>query len=266
MPDNPMILNPTMYNSIAFQIHQVWALSIKNIRLYFRKGPVLMFGLLFPFFIALTWILGREISNERIFIGITTMAIFFTASAISPVILPWETREKGLERQITAPVSLPIILWGIILSSVLYSLIIGAIIVIGLSIGIGFLFISIGNLIMFILGCILIALVGSLIGVLVSAPPTDQLPDIMTLANLIKFPLIFISGVFIPLSQSSPTGQIVALCSPLTPFVEIVASCVGESTLLPIIANLGILLGWCVILYCGSIIAHSRTFSKRFSH
>lgn len=82
------------------------------------------------------------------------------------MILPWETREKGLERQITAPLNISLILWGIILSSVLYSL----------------------------------------IGVLVSAPPTDQLSDIMTLANLIKFPLIFISGVFIPLNQLSSTG------------------------------------------------------------
>jgi ABC-2 type transport system permease protein len=266
MSDNPLILNPDTYNSIGFQIRQVWTLSIKNIRLYFRKGPVLMFGLLFPFFIALTWVLGREISNERLFIGITTMAIFFTASAISPVILPWETREKGLERQITSPLSIQMIIWGVILSSVLYSLIIGVIIIIGLSIGVGILFTTILNFILFLFGCILIALVGSLIGVLVSAPPTDQLPDIMTLANLIKFPLIFISGLFVPLSQSSVTGQIVAWCSPLTPFVEIVASSVGEFTTLPIMANIGLLIVWCIFLYGFAVFAHKKTFNKRFSH
>lgn len=255
-----------VYNSLSFQLRQIWTLSMKNIRLYFRKGPVLMFGLLFPFFIALTWVMGREISNSRIFIGITTMAIFFTASAISPVILPWETREKGLERQITAPINLTIILWGIIVASTLFSLGIGLILIVSLWVGLGITFVTPFSFFTFIGSCILIALIGSLIGVLVSAPPTDQLPDIMTLATLIKFPLIFISGVFVPLTHLTPVAATVAWFSPLTPFVDAIAYCVGDETILDFGVNFGVLLGWCGLLYLFSWIAHTQTFSKRFSH
>ena len=70
--------------------------------------------------------------------------------------------------------------------------------------------------------------VGSLIGVLFPAPPTDQTSDIMTLATLVKFPLIFISGVFVPLLQMPLNAQFIAWFSPLTPFVDFIAGCVGD--------------------------------------
>ena len=224
-----------------------------------------MFGLLFPFFIALTWVMGREIPGTQLFTGITSMTVFFTSSAMSPVILPWETREKGLERQITAPLNLTAILWGIISASTLFSLVITAIVSMILGVGAGISFSTPGSFIGFLGGLFLMGLIGSLVGVLVSAPPTDQLPDIMTLANLVKFPLLFISGIFIPLHQLSFPLSLVAWFSPLTPLVDVVASCVGDIEILPLPLDLCILTGWTLALYALSWYAHSKTFERRFS-
>ena len=133
------------------------------------------------------------------------------------MILPWETREKGLERQISSPVNLTLILWGIIMASTLYSILVSGIVIIILGLVVGITFITPLSFIGFLVGLILISCVGSLIGVLISAPPTDQVSDIMTIANLVKFPLIFISGVFIPISQLPSSAQVIAWISPLTP-------------------------------------------------
>jgi ABC-2 type transport system permease protein len=252
-------------NSVQFKFGQIWTLCQKNVRLYFRKGPVVIFGLLFPFFMALTWVIGRNISNDRLFIGITAMAIFFTSTAVSPVILPWEARETGLERQISSPLTLKLILWGIIFASTIYSLIITAIVITLLGIGLGIAFMTPMAFMGFIIGLLLISCGGSLIGVLISAPATDQVSEIMTIANLVKFPLMFISGVFFPLSQLTGIAQIIAWFSPLTPFVDAISSCVGEVAILPLPINLVILFGWIIILYAVSWFAHSRTFLKRFS-
>ncbi len=252
-------------NSLTFAGRQIWALCVKNIRLYFKKGPVLIFGLLFPFFMTLTWVIGREISPIRLFIGIASMAIFFTSTAMSPVIMPWETREKGLERQITSPLNLPRILLGIILASTLFSIILSIIVVLILSLGAGVSFTSEISLFGFIGILSLMACVGSLIGLLISAPPTDQMPGIMTLANLVRFPLIFISGVFIPLYQLPPNVQTIAWFSPLTPFVDGIAFCVGDVSLLPLTLNFVILIAWIFGLYGLCVVIHSKTFAKRFA-
>jgi len=251
--------------SLKFALRQIWALCLKNIQLYFRKGPVLIFGLMFPFFIALTWVIGREITATRLFIGIAAMAVFFTSTAISPVILPWETREKGLERQITSPVSLTRILWGIILASTLFSLVLTSVVVLILGIGAGITFTTGISILGFFGTLLLMACVGSIMGLLISAPPTDQLPDIMTIANLVRFPLIFISGVFIPLHQLPSNVQIAAWFSPLTPFVDATANSVGEISLLPLPLDLLILVVWFIAFYWICMLIHSRTFEKRFA-
>lgn len=79
---------------IKENISKIWNLSKNYVNLYVKKGPVLIFGLMFPFFMALSWVIGRKISLDQIFIGITAMTAFFTATAISPVVFPWETREN----------------------------------------------------------------------------------------------------------------------------------------------------------------------------
>ncbi len=251
--------------SLRFALRQVWALCLKNIQLYFRKGPVLIFGLVFPFFMTLTWVIGREITSTRLFIGIAAMAVFFTSTAMSPVIMPWETREKGLERQITSPLNLPRILWGIILASTLFSLLLSVIVVLILGLGVGITFTNDFSLLGFLGTLSLMACLGSLIGLFISVPPTDQMPGIMTIANLVRFPLIFISGVFIPLSQLPSNVQIAAWFSPLTPFVDAVAECVGEVSLLPLPLDFLLLLVWCLGFYVLCLKTHSKTFSMRFT-
>jgi ABC-2 type transport system permease protein len=39
---------------------------------------------------------------------------------------------------------------------------------------------------------------------------------VMSMLNLVRLPLIFVSGVFIPIETMPLAGQYVALCSPLT--------------------------------------------------
>ena len=62
----------------------------------------------------------------------------------------------------------------------------------------------------------------SAIGMLLAVPPTNVPSNIMMLSSLIKFPLVFISGIFIPLEQMPPWGLVLAVCSPLTYFTDLV--------------------------------------------
>src|SRR6056297_529398 len=92
----------------------------KNAMLYYLRPPVLIFGVLFPIFFFLAFKMGRPIAAENIVPGMVAMALWFTASAVGPLVTPWERRARTYERLIATPVSLRAILGGDVLSGLLF--------------------------------------------------------------------------------------------------------------------------------------------------
>ena len=242
-------------------IRQLIALVRKNIELYFNKGPVIIFGLLFPFFLCLAWILGRSIPAEHLISALIAISVFFSGTAISPVIFPWETREKNLEIALSAPISLWDIIFGVAISSMIYSIILTLAISIIFVIGLGISIILVGWA---FIGLVLMSWISSFIGVLMSAVPTDRTANIMIISSLVKFPLVFISGIFIPINQVSGVLLILALCSPITYFIDYLYGFFGINTLMLTI-DITVLIIWAVALAILTYLAHKRTILKRFS-
>ena len=249
---------------IKENIFKIWVMAKKNINLYIKKGPVIIFGLMFPFFMTLSWVLGRDISQSQIFVGIIAMTSFFTATAISPVVFPIETREKSLERILSAPISLNQILLGIVVSSAIYSILITSIITIIFSIIFPGLFSSLLHILVFWLGIILMSILGSSLGLLVSAVPTDKTSDVMLMMNLLKFPLLFISGLFTPLDTLSLPAIILSCFSPLTFLIDLFRYCVDGHSFFPYQIDILILVLWIVALFLMNGYFHKKTMPKRF--
>jgi ABC-2 type transport system permease protein len=247
------------------QLLRIWLLTKKNITLYFKKGPVIIFGFLFPFFLMLSWIMGRDIAPEVILIGIGSMTVFFTATSISPVVLPIETREHSLERQLASPIRIFDIIMGIVIASTLFSISITAGIFIILAIGFSIPILGIGDILAVIVGLGLIALISSLLGVLISAVPTDATSNVMVLINFVKFPLVFMSGIFIPLYNAALPTIIFGYCSPLSPFVDLLYGAFLNHSLVPSWVNILLLLGWTGLLIGLNVYFHPKTMPKRFS-
>lgn len=249
---------------IKDSIIKIWVQSKKNITLYIKKGPVIIFGLMFPFFMTLSWVMGREISVNQIFIGIIAMTSFFTATAVSPVVLPIETREKSLERVLSAPVSLNQILLGIVVASTLYSFIITSVIALIFIIIFPSLLSSVLSAFAIWLGIFLMSILGSLLALLVSAIPSDKTSDIMLTMNLIKFPLLFVSGMFMPLETLPLYAVILSFISPLTFLVDLFRYCVDGQSYFPPHISLLLLSLWILVLFLANVYFHRKTMPKRF--
>ena len=81
------------------------------------------------------------------------------------------------------------------------------------------------------------------IRVLIVSPGSDNPPNVMIFSNLIRFPLIFVSGIFVPLSQMQGAGLALAYLSPLTYLVDLVnAAMSGTSAFTPLL-DCGVLTG-----------------------
>lgn len=249
-----------MNGNSKIRFRQILAIAKKDMRVYYTKGPTLIFGLLFPFFFFLSFVVGRNMEPATLMPGLLAMVVFFSATAVGPVIFPTETRAYTLERLISMPVPLWCILFGDSLASATFCFISSSV---PFVLALIFLELSAIQVGLTIMGIILGSICFAFFGQLMSAPPVDQTSTIMMITTMVKFPLIFISGIFIPLVTLPEIIRIVALLSPLTYVADLFwSSMVGISLFSPFV-NLAIIVGWTVLLVVMSFLAHKKTLEKR---
>ncbi len=242
------------------QFRRSLAIAKKNVRIYYSKGPVIIFGLLLPFFLFLAFYIGRNMPAEALIPGLLGMTVFFTATSVGPVIVPWEARAKTLERLVSSPISIWTIFLGDIFSSFSFGIIVSIFPVIAsLVIGVGIV-----NPLILGFGIILATFCFASFSILLSAyPPTDSPASVMMLSSMIKFPLIFISGIFISLGELPVWGKVVSSISPLTYFTDLARHSIQGNGYFPIELDLTVLVAFAIVFLVISIKIHERTIQKR---
>ncbi|HOB58876.1 MAG TPA: ABC transporter permease [Methanoregulaceae archaeon] len=242
------------------QVRRAWAIAKKDICIYYIKGPVLIFGIFMPVFLFLAFLMGsRQLPLALLVSGLVGMALFFTATAVSPAIFPWEGQAKTLERLASCPITVEAIVFGDMIASTLFGIGITLItVIIGLVLGLSLLHaVTLGA------GILLAACCFSAIGMLLAVPPTNTPSNIMMLSSLIKFPLVFISGIFIPLEQMPPWGMALAVCSPLTYFTDLVRYSFTGTNYFPVPGDIAALGMFTVVFTAGTMFLHKRTMPRR---
>ncbi len=243
------------------QIKRSFAIAKKDMLIFYLKGPVVIMGLLFPFFLFLAFLIGRNLPQDRLFVGLTAMTAFFTSTAVGPTIIPWECRGRTFERLITAPVSLTTVLLGDFQASLYFGLAITFAIAIP-----AMLYFSLGlEWAIFITATLLAVGTFSAMTVLLSSyPPTDVPADVMMLTSLVKFSLLFISGIFVPLENLPSYGRLVSYVSPLTYYVDALRHSLG-SGYLPLWIDLGMLVLFGMAFFFTGVAIHRKVLEKRFT-
>jgi ABC-2 type transport system permease protein len=227
----------------------------KNMRLYYTKPPVLMFGLLFPLFMFFAFFVGRHLDLTTFFPAFLAMMLFFTASSVGPLITPWEKREKTYERLLSYPVTQDSIILGDVTAGAIFGIGISLLVWIASAL---FIPVAVMNAGLFFLAFILGTLSCAALGALLASPASDSPPNVMIFSNLIRFPLIFISGIFVPLRDMQGWGLALAYCSPLTYLVDLFnAAMSGTSAFSPFI-DCGVL-----IVVTTAFILAARVIQKR---
>ena len=241
------------------QVRRSLAIAKKDLRVYYAKGPVVIFGVLMPAFLFLAFFIGRQMPLSSLIPGLLGMAVFFTATAVSPVIAPWETQARTLERLVSCPVAVWTILLGDMLASVIFGIVISFVpILVGLITGA-----SIHHPFVLAAGVVVAAFCFSSMALIFSFPATSSPATIMMLSSLIKFPLVFISGVFTPVEGLPAWAKGIASFSPLTYFTEVARYCMGGISYYPFSVSLLFLLMFTILFWVTAVNLHKRTLPKR---
>lgn len=241
------------------QAHGAVVIVKKNVLLYYLKPPVLMFGVLFPVFFFLTFKMGRPIAPESIVPGMVAMALWFTASAVGPLVTPWERRAKTYERLIATPVSLRAIIGGDVVSGAIFGVCLSLIpIILGLALTPA----SVVNAPLLAAGVILSAVSFASLGVLLAAPPASSPSNIMLLSNLVRLPLLFVSGIFVPIAQMPAWARWIAPVSPLSYASGLIRAGFGESGYFPACLSIVMLAAFTAAFFWAACRFHRRWRAK----
>ena len=190
-----------------------WAVARKDMQVYYLRGPVIIFGIFFPTCLFFAFAMGRGLTPAGYMPGLLGMTLVFAGSAVTPVVFPFETRTRTLERMLASPLRLSTILAGDVLAAFLFGL---AISLIPIAVSLAVAPAAIVEPGLLALGVVLSALCFAILGAVFSVPPTDNPANIMTLANLVRLVMIFASGVFVPVADLAPWGRAISAILPLT--------------------------------------------------
>jgi ABC-2 type transport system permease protein len=202
-----------MHPQLYAELNAAWAIAKKDIAIYYLKPNIIVSGALFPLFMFLAFAVGRPAAPSVMIPGLIAITLLFSASSIEPVSIPIERRMKTFDRLVSAPISLHAVVLGESMSGFLYSC---GIALVPFIAGILIFGTPILNVLPLIIGVILTAFCFATMGTLFASYPTESPGDIMSMLNMVRLPLIFISGVFIPIDSIPSIGKIAVYFSPLT--------------------------------------------------
>jgi len=229
----------TFIERVPREFAAAWAIARKDMLTYYIRPNIIVMGILFPLFMFLAFAIGNPAPPAALIPGLIAITILFSASSIEPVSIPIERRVKTFDRLISAPISMHSLVLGESMSGFLYSL---GIAMFPLVIGILVFQTPIVSAAVLVLGLVLGAFCFATMGTLLASYPTENVGDVMSVLNLIRLPLIFISGVFIPIETMPKIGQVIAFFSPLTYANDLIRYGYGDSTHFGLLQDVVVLL------------------------
>jgi ABC-2 type transport system permease protein len=188
----------------------------KDAKAYYFKAPNFTYALLMPVSLFMAFSIAGPADPKSIAPGLTSLVILFGTTSIEAVAVVLERQTGTFERLLVAPISLPTIILGKALAGLFFGSAIGIAVFAPLALASG---VAVASPPMALLAIAFSSLSFSALGVLASTH-AKWVPEAQMLANLLRFPMAFLSGAFIPLELMPSQLRAVARILPLTYSVE----------------------------------------------
>jgi ABC-2 type transport system permease protein len=221
------------------------AIARKDLRAYYLKPPNISWGILLPFAFVLAFVLRNPAEMRDLVPGLLGLTLLFGTSSMEAIVIVFERRIGSLERLLLAPISLPAILAGKILGGMVFGLTVTAAVLAIALIAFGLHAVSWGLLLAaMLLSAAAFASLGAFVSVAVR-----EVFEAQTLANAVRFPMIFLGGVFLPLASLPPVLVVAARLLPLTYSVEILRDALSGSVAVQSLIDLAALSVFAGVLF-----------------
>jgi ABC-2 type transport system permease protein len=229
-------------------------IALKDLKAYYFKPPNISWGILFPFAFILAFAIRDPGDLRSLVPGLLALTVLFGTSSMEAIVIVFERRTGALERLLLAPLRLPALLAGKILGGMTFGLTV-TLVVLAVSLTV---FGSSGtNWLVLFLALFLSATAFSALGAFVSVAVREVF-EAQTLANFIRFPMMFLGGVFVPLASMPGWLQALARFLPLTYSVEALRSALSGGSWSIAALDLGALAAFSIVLFSMAVYTLAR--------
>ncbi|MBN1246885.1 MAG: ABC transporter permease [Anaerolineae bacterium] len=225
------------------------AIVAKDLRAYYFKPPNISWGLLFPFAFLLAFTLRNPGSPEDLVPGLLALTLLFGTTSMEAIVITFERRIGALERLELAPMRLPALLAGKLLGGVVFGLVATFV---TLAIAAVALEVETVNWEWLLPMAFLSATAFAALGILVSVA-VKEVFEAQTLANAFRFPMMFLGGVFVPVTAFPAALKVLARLMPLTYSVEGLRAALGQGRLDVALMDIAVLLAFTAVLFALSV-------------
>lgn len=217
-----------------------WNILKKDIHNYYLKPPNISWGIIFP----LSWTLmqlirssgGVNLSDIREMLpGLMAMSVLFGTTSMLAVTITFERKERSFDRLLLAPISLSSMVAAKLSGAILFGLLNAFVPVIFAAFFVDLAGINWGSV---LLAVLLIAVTSTLLG-LVIAVSAKEVFEAQTFSNFFRFPMLFLCGLFLPISSLPIFLRPLSYLLPLTYGTDLLNGAIlGVSLLSPVLCIL----------------------------
>lgn len=227
-----------------------WSILKKDIQNYYLKPPNISWGIIFP----LSWTLmqlirssgGVNIYDIRGMLpGLMSMSVLFGTTSMLAVTITFERKGKSFDRLLLAPISLSTLVLAKLSGAILFGLFNALVPVIFAAFFVDLAGVNWGAV---FIAVFLIAVTSTLLGLMI-AVSAKEIFEVQTFSNFFRFPMLFLCGLFLPISSLPIFLRPLSYLLPLTYGTDMLSGSITGSNMLPPVVSVLVLLVFTVMLF-----------------
>ena len=229
-----------------------WNILKKDMRTYYLKPPNISWGLIFP----LAWTgmffvrsgSGLE-SIPTLLPGVVAVSVLFGTTSMLAVTVTFEKKNRSFERLLLAPVPLELLMLAKTSGAILFG-VANAFVPVAMATFLADLSqVAWGA---FVTAVFLIAVASTFLGLFI-AVAVSEVFEAQTFSNFLRFPMIFLCGLFFPIAKLPIFLRPLSYVLPLTYGADVLHGTVHGSHSMPFALDFAVLGAFCVGLFAASL-------------
>ncbi|OQY16140.1 MAG: ABC transporter [Desulfobacterium sp. 4572_20] len=225
-----------------------WNILKKDFKTYYLKPPNISWGIIFPlawtgmFFIKS----GNNIESvQSILPGVVALSILFGTTSLLSVTVTFEKKNRSFDRLLLAPIPLEVLMLAKTSGAIIFGIINSFVPIIMAA-----FFIDMSHVawFVFIPAVILIAVVSTFLGLFI-AVAVNEVFEAQTFSNFFRFPMIFLCGLFFPISSLPFFLKPISYLLPLTYGADMLHGAILGKNSISVGINIIVLLFFCTLLF-----------------
>ncbi len=229
-----------------------WNILAKDMRAYYLKPPNISWGIIFPLAWTGMFFIRSGSGLESIITllpGVMTISILFGTTSMLAVTITFERRGRSFERLLLAPISLELLMLAKTSGAIIFGIVNAFIPVV-----IAAFLVDLSGIMwtLVIPAIILIGIVSTFLGLFI-AVSVSEIFEAQTFSNFFRFPMIFLCGLFFPIMSLPVFIRWLSYVLPVTYGVDILHGAINGGHIMSFTLDFLVLGAFCIGLFVISL-------------